>query len=64
MPVIKWLGGKGSGHKTAWGRRTIGGENMDDTNAALKLTGLLCLGILSSPIPMTFFSSVQKTLTH
>lgn len=36
MPVIKWLGGKGSSHKTAWRKRTIGGENTDDTNAALK----------------------------
>lgn len=29
MPVIKCLGGKGSSHKTAWGKRTIGGEHMD-----------------------------------
>lgn len=40
MPVIKWLGGKGRGHKTAWGKRTIGGENMDDTNPALSDSGL------------------------
>lgn len=50
MPVIKWLRGKGSSHKTARRMRTIGGENTDDTNASLRNSGLVRLGILSSPL--------------
>ena len=70
MPVIKWLGGKGSSHKTARRKRTIGGETTDDTNSALRHPRLVRLGIpllfLSSPLwvftLMTKHNSSEKLI--